>query len=169
MTVGQRLRQRTGRDRHHVHHRRYGRRHLDAEPADPVHHDRWIVHDDDHLADDGHLDGVGAYDRHGRRRRAHADHRRHRRQQRPAVKTWVNATISITPSATNEVNAPHTFTTTVMKDTGTGTLVPAAGETVDVTLTSSNGACPVPPGPFTGTTDAAGQFAVTFTSAARAR
>ena len=82
----------------------------------------------------------------------------------PAVKTWVNATISITPSAFNEVNAPHTFITTLMKDAGTGTLVPAAGETVTVTLTSSNGACPVPPGPFTGTTDAAGQFAVTFTS-----
>ena len=82
----------------------------------------------------------------------------------PAVKTWVNATISITPSAFNEVNAPHTFTATLMKDAGTGALVPAAGETVTVTLTSSNGACPVPPGPFTGTTDAAGQFAVTFTS-----
>jgi hypothetical protein len=35
---------------------------------------------------------------------------------------------------------------------------------VTVTLTASNGATPNPAGPFTGTTDAAGQFTVTFTS-----
>jgi hypothetical protein len=83
----------------------------------------------------------------------------------PAVKTWVNAKISIAPSATNEIGQPHTFTATLSKDTGTGTFVPAAGETVTITLTNSNGAAASPAGPFTGTTDANGQFAVTFTSA----
>ena len=38
----------------------------------------------------------------------------------PAVKTWVNARISIAPNATNEVGQPHTFTVTLQKDTGTG-------------------------------------------------
>src|SRR6185436_20565854 len=33
-----------------------------------------------------------------------------------AVKTFVDAKISITPNATNEVGEPHTFTVTVMKD-----------------------------------------------------
>ena len=83
----------------------------------------------------------------------------------PATKTYVNARISIAPSATNEVGAPHTFTVTLEKDTGTGTFVAAAGEHVDVTLTDSNGASPAPAGPFSGTTNASGQFAVTFTSA----
>src|SRR5262249_4583857 len=62
-----------------------------------------------------------------------------------AVKTFVNAKISITPSATNEVNAPHTFTVTLLKDTGTGSFVPAAGEHVDVSLTDSNGAAHTAP------------------------
>ena len=130
-----------------------------------MHHDRWTSCTiDDHLADDGHptvsahttvtvggvsltrtTNGTGA-------------------NSGPAVKTWVNATISITPNATNEVSAPHTFTSRLMKDTGTGTLVPAAGETVTVTLTSQRRL----PGrrrvPAPGTTDAAGQCAVTFTS-----
>jgi hypothetical protein len=83
----------------------------------------------------------------------------------PAVKTWVNAKITITPNATNAVGQPHTFTATLSKDTGTGTFVAAAGETVTITLTNSNGAAASPAGPFTGTTDANGQFAVTFTSA----
>ena len=85
-----------------------------------------------------------------------------------ATKTWVNARISITPNATNEVGAPHTFTVTLEKDPGTGTFVAAAGEHVDVTLTDSNGAAHTAP---TGTctnaganTDAAGQCTITFTS-----
>src|SRR5262249_58506843 len=46
-----------------------------------------------------------------------------------AVKTYVDAKISIAPNATNEVNAPHTFTVTLLKDTGDGNgFVPAAGE-----------------------------------------
>ena len=85
-----------------------------------------------------------------------------------ATKTWVNARISITPNATNEVGAPHTFTVTLEKDPGTGVFVAAAGEHVDVTLTDSNGAAHTAP---TGTctnaganTDAAGQCTITFTS-----
>ena len=85
----------------------------------------------------------------------------------PAVKTWVNARISITPNAFNEINAPHTFTVTLEKDAGDGAgFVAAAGETVTVTLTNTNGADrPARPGRSPGTTDAAGHFAVTFTSA----
>ncbi len=58
-----------------------------------------------------------------------------------ASKNWVGvgAQISIAPSATNEVGQPHTFTVTLLKDTGTGIFVPAAGEHVDFTLTDSNG------------------------------
>src|SRR3954470_778240 len=80
-----------------------------------------------------------------------------------AHKDWVNARISIAPSATNEVGHAHTFTVTLEKDVGAG-FVAAAGETVTVTCTASNGATPTPAGPFTGTTDAAGQFQVTVNS-----
>ena len=72
-----------------------------------------------------------------------------------ANKDWVNARISITPSATNEVGHAHTFIVTLLKDTGAG-FVAAAGETVTVTCTASNGATPTPAGPFTGTTNASG-------------
>jgi hypothetical protein len=85
-----------------------------------------------------------------------------------ASKTWVNAKITIAPSATNEVGQPHTFTVTLSNDSGTGTFVPAPGEHVDVTLTDSNGANHTAP---TGTctnpgpnTDANGQCTITFTS-----
>ena len=59
-----------------------------------------------------------------------------------AVKTFVNAKISIAPTATNEVGHAHTFTVTLQKDPGTGTFVAAAGEHVTVTLTDSNGGPP---------------------------
>src|SRR3954454_1142987 len=80
-----------------------------------------------------------------------------------AHKDWVNARISIAPSATNEVGHAHTFTVTLQKDVGAG-FVAAAGETVTVTCTASNGATPTPAGPFTGTTNASGQFQVTVNS-----
>ncbi len=63
----------------------------------------------------------------------------------PAVKTWVNARISIAPNATNAVGEPHTFTVTLEVDPGTGTFGPAAGQHVDVTLTDSNGAAHTAP------------------------
>ena len=93
----------------------------------------------------------------------------------PAVKTFEDAQITITPNATNEVGQPHTFTVTVMQDDGltaaqggdgvTGFTPVGAGKAVTVTLTDKNGAVDVPSTPLTGTTDANGQFKLTFTSA----
>src|SRR5207249_5008089 len=64
----------------------------------------------------------------------------------PAVKTYEDARITITPSATNEVNKPHTFVVTVQQDDGlpagapggdaTTGFGPAAGKTVSITLTN---------------------------------
>src|SRR5262249_1679161 len=48
-----------------------------------------------------------------------------------AVKTFVDAKITIAPSQTNEVGKTHTFTVTLLKDTGDGKgFVAAAGEHV---------------------------------------
>jgi hypothetical protein len=60
----------------------------------------------------------------------------------PAVKTFVDASIGITPqTATNPVGTNHTFTVTVRKNLGLGGgFVPAAGEHVDVSITNSGGA-----------------------------
>src|SRR5262249_20438390 len=58
-----------------------------------------------------------------------------------AVKTFVDAKITISPDATNEVGHPHTFTVTVWQDSGNGAgFVVATVGHVDVTLTNSNGA-----------------------------
>ncbi|MFL5797039.1 MAG: hypothetical protein ACJ77A_03785, partial [Actinomycetota bacterium] len=58
-----------------------------------------------------------------------------------ATKTFVDAKVSITPSATNEVGHSHTFTVTVQKNAGDGAgFVAATVGNVDVTLTNSNGA-----------------------------
>jgi hypothetical protein len=82
-----------------------------------------------------------------------------------AIKVFEDEFITIAPnSATNAIGAPHTFTATVYLSTGTGPQ-PVPGQTVTITLIPSNGATPNPAGPFTGTTDANGQFSVTFTSA----
>ena len=81
-----------------------------------------------------------------------------------AVKTFVDARISITPDATNEIGAPHTFTAHLEKNLGSG-WVDAAGESVTITLTNLNGANASPAGPFTATTNATGRTSVTFTSA----
>jgi hypothetical protein len=82
-----------------------------------------------------------------------------------ATKLWVNAAIVIAPNATNEVGAPHTFTVTVLQDTGSGLVAVGAGLPCNVTLTNGNGATANPAGPFNLTTNASGQCAVTFTSA----
>jgi uncharacterized repeat protein (TIGR01451 family) len=59
----------------------------------------------------------------------------------PATKRWVDARISLSPDATNEVGSAHTFTVTLEEDTGDGSgFQPAAGEHVDFTLTDANGA-----------------------------
>jgi hypothetical protein len=82
-----------------------------------------------------------------------------------AKKTWVNAKISIVPDATNEVGQSHTFTATLMKDVGDGNgYVAAAGETLTIALTPSNGATPSPAGPFVLTTNGSGQASATFSS-----
>src|SRR5262249_38624986 len=54
---------------------------------------------------------------------------------------------------------------TVFADTGGGYQAVGAGVSVSVTLTNGNGALANPSGPFSGSTDANGQFKVTFTSA----
>jgi hypothetical protein len=82
-----------------------------------------------------------------------------------AQKLWVNAAIVIAPSATNEINAPHTFTVTVLQDTGSGLVPVGAGVPCNVTLTNGGAAAATPAGPFNLTTNASGQCSVTFTSA----
>jgi hypothetical protein len=76
----------------------------------------------------------------------------------------VNAAITIAPSATNEVGHNHTFTATVLQDTGSGLQPVGAGVDCNITLTGSNGASPVPPGPLNTVTNASGQCSITFTS-----
>jgi uncharacterized repeat protein (TIGR01451 family) len=76
----------------------------------------------------------------------------------------VDANVSIAPDAVNAVGQPHTFTVTVNQLLNGGSPTPAAGATVTVTLTDSNGAVDVPAGSLTGTTDVNGHFFVTFTS-----
>src|SRR5262249_32322587 len=84
-----------------------------------------------------------------------------------STKTFQDEIITITPgSATNPVNAPHTVTATVFLNTGDGTgFHPFQGTSVTISLINQNGAVASPAGPFTGTTNASGQFQVTFTSA----
>jgi uncharacterized repeat protein (TIGR01451 family) len=83
----------------------------------------------------------------------------------PATKVFVDARISIAPSATNEVGQTHTFIVTVEENAGTGAgFVAAAGESVTVALTAQNGAVLSNVSPQTGTTDGSGQFQVSFTS-----
>jgi uncharacterized repeat protein (TIGR01451 family) len=90
----------------------------------------------------------------------------------PVVKTYVDASVSITGTGTNEVGQPHTFTVTVLKDSGDGNgLVPAANlpaDSVTVTLTGSNGipttVTPTGGTCVAGTTDGNGQCTITFNS-----
>jgi len=72
-----------------------------------------------------------------------------------AVKTFVDARISIAPDATNEVGASHTFTVTIKQDIGDGNgLVNVPdGTKPTVTLTDANGATHTGP---TGTCGGAG-------------
>ena len=83
-----------------------------------------------------------------------------------AVKTFVDARIHITPTQTNRVGQPHTFTAFVEKNLGLGGgWVDAAGnEPVTITLTN-NGAIRDSGGPVhAGRRTRAGMFSVTFTS-----
>jgi prealbumin domain-containing protein len=85
----------------------------------------------------------------------------------PAVKTYVDALITITPSQTNGITEPHTFTVHVAASDGsTTTLQPVSGVKPTVTLTPAGGAV------VSGKTDncastgtnASGDCTVTFTS-----
>ncbi|MEW5990764.1 MAG: prealbumin-like fold domain-containing protein, partial [Chloroflexota bacterium] len=58
------------------------------------------------------------------------------------TKVWVDASITIDPDDTNEVGDPHTFTVTVLADTGSGN-APVTEGNVDVVLTDSNGSAAV--------------------------
>jgi Prealbumin-like fold domain len=84
-----------------------------------------------------------------------------------AVKTYVDALITITPSATNGITENHTFTVNVQADNGDGTgFQPVAGVNPTVTLTSAGGAAVTGLTDYcAGTgTDASGNCTVTFTS-----
>ncbi|HET9564071.1 MAG TPA: SpaA isopeptide-forming pilin-related protein [Mycobacterium sp.] len=93
----------------------------------------------------------------------------------PAVKTWVDANITIAPNDTNEVGAPHTFTVTVQQNAGGGAgFVAATVGNVDVSLTNSNGSAAVIDGanstcddnqPSGDNLNDSGQCTLTFTSA----
>ena len=84
-----------------------------------------------------------------------------------ATKTWVDAQITIDADSTNEVGSDHTFTVTVKKDTGTGSFVGAAGETVAPSITGTGsipanldgGTCQ------SGTTDSSGKCTIVVSSA----
>ena len=68
------------------------------------------------------------------------EHRRGLAGSGPATKTFVDAKISITPDATNEVGHPHTFTVTVQHNSGNGAGFAAATDgNVDVTLSHATG------------------------------
>jgi hypothetical protein len=86
----------------------------------------------------------------------------------PAVKTYVDASIGITPNAVNEVNQDHTFNVVVKQNTGDGSGFVAVPDNTKptVTLANFNGALAVPssntclnPGTVNGT------CSITFTSA----
>src|SRR5262249_6121184 len=84
-----------------------------------------------------------------------------------AIKTFEDIDRKIAPYGnTKPVNAPHSITAKRILNNGDGTgFHPFTCTSVTVTLTSQNGAAANPAGPFTGTTNASGQFQVTFTSA----
>src|SRR5205823_2675828 len=82
------------------------------------------------------------------------------------TKVFEDEYVTITPSGTNVVGNPHTFTATVYLNSGDGTGFHAvvAGTAVTLTLANSNGATATPGGPFTLTTNSSGQASVTFSS-----
>jgi hypothetical protein len=92
----------------------------------------------------------------------------------PAVKTYVDAYITIEADATNPIGAPHTFTVSVFQDAGDGNgFVAATVGNVDVTLTNAGGANAILDAPNStcddnqpsgDNLDASGQCTVTFTS-----
>jgi uncharacterized repeat protein (TIGR01451 family) len=84
-----------------------------------------------------------------------------------AVKTYVDAYISITPSATNPINAPHTFTVSVFTNNGDGTGYHQVQDSTAVTetLTAAGGASITQLNPGSGTGLASATYNLTTTSA----
>ncbi|HLG00806.1 MAG TPA: prealbumin-like fold domain-containing protein, partial [Acidimicrobiia bacterium] len=91
----------------------------------------------------------------------------------PAVKTYVDARITITPNDTNGIGESHTFVVDVDQNDGTGFVAATVGN-VDVTLTNAGGAAFVlnaaastcdDAQPAGDNLDASGQCIVVFTSA----
>jgi uncharacterized repeat protein (TIGR01451 family) len=84
-----------------------------------------------------------------------------------AVKTWVDAFITIAPNATNPVNAPHTFVVQVFADNGDGTGFQQVkdSEPVTETLTAGNGASITQINPGSGTGLASATYSLTTTTA----
>ena len=74
------------------------------------------------------------------------------------AKTWVAYLVTVSPSATNAVNAPHVFTITATRSDAD----PVEGATVAYTWTGAGTAAP----PSSCTTDASGVCTVTVTSSA---
>jgi hypothetical protein len=84
-----------------------------------------------------------------------------------AVKTYVNAFITIAPSATNPVGVPHTFVVQVFADNGDGTGFHQVqdSEPVTETLTAGNGASITQINPGSGTGLASATYNLTTTTA----
>ena len=85
----------------------------------------------------------------------------------PAIKTWVDANITIGPDAVNPVGSPHTFTVTVKQDAGDGNgLQVVSGATITPTLSNSGGATATITGGtcISGTTNASGQCTIIVNS-----
>ena len=79
--------------------------------------------------------------------------------------TVAGAYISFTQLlATNPINEPHTFTVTVMKNSGTGGYIPAAGETVTFSLVDNSAGATFVGGVNTCTTNLSGQCSIQINS-----
>ena len=139
----------------------------------PVHHRGWhrVVHDDHQLADDRHVDGVGSHDLH------HdsggvvltRDTNGVGRQLRPGRQDLGQRPDLDRAQRDQRDRPPHTFTVDPVEGHGDRDLRAAAGETVTSPSPTATARRQARPDRITGTTDAAGQFAVTFTSASPAR
>ena len=83
-----------------------------------------------------------------------------------AVKTFVDLNVAIAQTATNEVNANHTFTVTVKQNSGDGSgFVAAQGATVTTAISNASGAtATVKGGTCASGTDANGQCTLIISS-----
>jgi hypothetical protein len=95
----------------------------------------------------------------------HPDGKR-RQRVRQTPRPAPTPTPPMTVTSVNAVNVPHTFTVHVEESVqGNQGYRPIENAAVTITLTNSGGAVANPAGPFTGVTNADGQFSCTFSSA----